>query len=127
MNPKLKWLFALALTGYLLINFLLIPSKGTGDVENWTGIISYVRLNPDKNLFPSCLNHQCGVFYPVTYPPGHFLVVYLAARLFPANVTPLSTFKLTVALFYLLGFAALYFYNRSQSKIKFSSLKLALL
>lgn len=85
----------------------MIPAKGTGDVDNWTRLINYVRTHPDSSLFPHCLNYRCGIFYPATYPPGHFLVVYVLGRIAPVNINPHILFKITIFSFYLLGLAVL--------------------
>jgi len=88
-----------------------LPAKGTGDVDNWTRLINYVRTNPDSSLFPECLNYRCGVFYPATYPPGHFLIVYVLGRIAPVNINPHLLFKITVFSFYLLGLAVLLIFH----------------
>ena len=101
------------------VSLWLLKSPGTGDVENWLNIIRKIRTTSNDRLFPNCLNYDCGVFYPLTYPPGHFLIVYFFAKVLPANVNDFMTFKISVLVFYWLTFLSiLFFYYQILSKKK---------
>jgi len=105
----------LLVTLLIILNIILIPSHGTGDIENWVNIIRKIQTTPGSDLFPNCLNYDCGVFYPLTYPPGHFLVIYIFSKILPTNILEaFLTFKVTVFIFYLLTFISLvYFYKKT--------------
>lgn len=95
------------------INLTLIPSPGTGDVKNWQNIVSLINQKRTSELFPGCLNYDCGVFYPLTYPPGHFLIVFFFAKVLPvAKIGTLSTIKIAILTFYLLTLFSLIIFNK---------------
>lgn len=109
----LKLLFRITIiflfsTGLLI----LLPSQGTGDVKNWTSILTKINTSHLKDLFPGCLAYDCGVFYPLTYPPGHFLFMILFALIFPIKlIGSFLTFKLGILLFYILSLGTLIVLN----------------
>lgn len=95
----------------VIINIIFLPSKGTGDVLNWQRLTDKIVSSKTDRIFPDCLNYQCGVFYPRTYPPGHFLIIFLFAKILPvSDLGSLLTVKLSILIFYFLNLAAVIFF-----------------
>src|SRR3989338_6949733 len=113
MNKKL--ILKLLITVFLLsVNLFFINSHGTGDVDNWLKIIDKINTTSISGLFPGCLEYDCGVFYPLTYPPGHFMIIYLIAKIIPASVFgTLFSFKLSILFFYFLGLFSVFIFIKS--------------
>jgi len=101
----------------LSLNIYLIKFRGSGDVNNWLNLIIKINTSPLKGIFPSCLNYDCGIFYPLTYPPGHLIVIYLIAKLIPPAIFgTLLSFKLSIYFFYIVGLFTIYLSYRIFSK-----------
>ena len=98
----------------LAVNFLLLPSKGTGDVINWQTLTGKIISSKPDKMIPGCLNYDCPVFYPVTYPPGHFLITYFFASVLPVDILgALLTVKLSILFFYIISPAIIFLFLKN--------------
>lgn len=123
MKSKLiKVILILILIG---INLTLILSPGTSDVKNWQNIVSLINQKRTSELFPGCLNYDCGVFYPLTYPPGHFLVIFFFTKILSiAQIGTLLTIKIAILTFYILTLFSFIIFNKFLSSRRNSNKKL---
>lgn len=104
-----KFLKILLVLIFALINIILIPSKGISDIQDWREIISIVQQNPSTSLVHNYLNYN---LYPLTYPPGHLLLVYFVAKIFPVYfLSSHLIIKLAIFFFYLFIYFALCYFK----------------
>lgn len=83
----------------ILINMLLVPSQGTGDVNVWVSYIHGMRLHGAWQYLQMCVQHHC-IVNSQDYPPGYYYILYVFQQLtYFRNMSPLLMTKTAIFIF----------------------------